>query len=286
MKMRHYHSLIIFGVLAQRSGAFKLGYYHRNAIVGGASGGGGGGVFLSRPSGGGCGTGARRDLTVVGLIGAGFSRGERRIPGAFREDLGGLESMGVRGVDGVSADHNAANGDGAATAAAVGSSDASASVDDDAFAPSDPSRKAAVLEAAYAQCDKITSIFAKTFYQATKLMNEKQRKAVWAIYVWCRRTDDLVDGPRAMMNIEGMKTDLVAWEERLYDVWEGESRDSLDMCLYDTKLKYPDMEMEPFLDMIKGMAMDTPGDLGKNRYVCPFFVWSGRQARTQARSRK
>ena len=52
---------------------------------------------------------------------------------------------------------------------------------------------------------KITGIFAKTFYQATKLMSEKQRKAVWAIYVWCRRTDDLVDGPRAMMNTDLMK---------------------------------------------------------------------------------
>ena len=48
-------------------------------------------------------------------------------------------------------------------------------------------------------------------------------------------------------------------------MWDGKSRDSLDLCLYDTKLKYPEMEIEPFLDMIKGMAMDTPGDLGKNR---------------------
>lgn len=58
---------------------------------------------------------------------------------------------------------------------------------------------------------------------------------------------------------------MAAWEERLYEVWDGKSRDSLDLCLYDTKLKYPEMEIEPFLDMIKGMAMDTPGDLGKNR---------------------
>ena len=133
------------------------------------------------------------------------------------------------------------------------------------MAPADPERLGPVLEAAYGQCDKITSIFAKTFYQATKLMTEKQRKAVWAIYVWCRRTDDLVDGPRAMMNTDVMKADLAAWEERLYEVWEGKCRDSLDLCLYDTKLKYPEMEIEPYLDMIKGMAMDTPGELGKNR---------------------
>ena len=55
------------------------------------------------------------------------------------------------------------------------------------------------------QCKKITSIFAKTFYLGTKLMEEEQKTAVWAIYVWCRRTDDLVDGPRALMNPEAMK---------------------------------------------------------------------------------
>jgi hypothetical protein len=30
-------------------------------------------------------------------------------------------------------------------------------------------------------------------------MPDDARKAVWAIYVWCRRTDDIVDGPRAMV---------------------------------------------------------------------------------------
>jgi len=27
--------------------------------------------------------------------------------------------------------------------------------------------------------------------------NEAKRRAIWAIYVWCRRTDELVDGPGA-----------------------------------------------------------------------------------------
>jgi len=130
----------------------------------------------------------------------------------------------------------------------------------------EPTRAAGVLDAAYQQCESITKVFAKTFYLGTRLMTEEQKKAVWAIYVWCRRTDDLVDGPRALMNTAVLKADLAAWEERLYEVWDGKPQDSLDLALLDTKLKYPTLDINPFLDMIKGMAMDTPGELGKDRY--------------------
>lgn len=54
-----------------------------------------------------------------------------------------------------------------------------------------------MLDEAYARCGKVTSEFAKTFYLGTQLMTPEQAKAIWAIYVWCRRTDELVDGPNA-----------------------------------------------------------------------------------------
>lgn len=54
-----------------------------------------------------------------------------------------------------------------------------------------------LLEQAYERCSTVTSEYAKTFYLGTQLMTPAQSKAVWAIYVWCRRTDELVDGPNA-----------------------------------------------------------------------------------------
>lgn len=54
-----------------------------------------------------------------------------------------------------------------------------------------------VLEDAYVRCGEVTSEYAKTFYLGTQLMTPQQAKAIWAIYVWCRRTDELVDGPNA-----------------------------------------------------------------------------------------
>lgn len=54
-----------------------------------------------------------------------------------------------------------------------------------------------ILDDAYDRCGLVTSEYAKTFYLGTKLMTPEKAKAVWAIYVWCRRTDELVDGPNA-----------------------------------------------------------------------------------------
>jgi phytoene synthase len=54
-----------------------------------------------------------------------------------------------------------------------------------------------LLEQAYGRCAEVTSEYAKTFYLGTQLMTPQQAKAIWAIYVWCRRTDELVDGPNA-----------------------------------------------------------------------------------------
>ncbi|KAJ7009466.1 hypothetical protein NC653_000219 [Populus alba x Populus x berolinensis] len=49
----------------------------------------------------------------------------------------------------------------------------------------------------------------------TRLMTEERQKATWAIYVWCRRTDELVDGPNAVLMSTAV---LDRWEERLQDM--------------------------------------------------------------------
>ena len=54
-----------------------------------------------------------------------------------------------------------------------------------------------VLDDAYKRAGIVTAEYAKTFYLGTKLMTPEKARAVWAIYVWCRRTDELVDGPNA-----------------------------------------------------------------------------------------
>eukprot|EP01082_Thalassiosira_pseudonana_P015986 g14156.t1 g14156 contig9:1292092-1293810(-) len=90
-----------------------------------------------------------------------------------------------------------------------------------------------LLSRAYEESGIVTSAFAKTFYLGTQVLPEPSMKAIWAIYVWCRRTDEIVDAPRPAAhdpNAE-MLTDLSEWE----------------------------------IHMIRGMLMDIPG-LGQERY--------------------
>ncbi|KAL5708505.1 hypothetical protein ACHQM5_019296 [Ranunculus cassubicifolius] len=111
----------------------------------------------------------------------------------------------------------------------------------------------AFLEEAYERCRHICAEYAKTFYLGTLLMTEERQKAIWAIYVWCRRTDELVDGPNAIHMSAAV---LDGWQERLHDIFNGRPYDMLDAALTDTIFKFP-MDIKPFMDMIEGMRMDT-----------------------------
>ena len=124
----------------------------------------------------------------------------------------------------------------------------------------------ALLDKAYEESGRVTEAFAKTFYLGTQLLPKDAAKAIWAIYVWCRRTDEIVDAPRESEGDDEMLNDLSAWEIRLEELFTyGKVYDVLDLCLLDCKIKYPSMPIQPFDDMIRGMLMDIPG-LGQERY--------------------
>ncbi|KAJ7980560.1 Phytoene synthase [Quillaja saponaria] len=84
-------------------------------------------------------------------------------------------------------------------------------------------------------------------------MTEERQRAIWAIYVWCRRTDELVDGPNAVYMSSSV---LDRWEETLQDIFDGRPYDMLDAALSNTVSKFP-LDIMPFRDMIEGMRMDT-----------------------------
>ncbi|XP_074290095.1 phytoene synthase 2, chloroplastic isoform X2 [Silene latifolia] len=115
-----------------------------------------------------------------------------------------------------------------------------------------------LLGEAYDRCGEVCAEYAKTFYLGTLLMTPEKRRAIWAIYVWCRRTDELVDGPNAS---HITATALDRWESRLEDLFSGCPFDMLDAALSNTVAKFP-IDIQPFKDMIEGMRMD----LRKSRY--------------------
>jgi phytoene synthase len=111
---------------------------------------------------------------------------------------------------------------------------------------------------AYEHCRQITAEYAKTFYLGTLLMPKQKRKAIWAIYAWCRRTDELVDGSESKYTT--IET-LAQWEQQLESMFAGQPVEKTDVALVDTIARFP-LDIEPFRDMIAGQRMD----LHCNRY--------------------
>jgi 15-cis-phytoene synthase len=123
---------------------------------------------------------------------------------------------------------------------------------------SPPSQSLSSVEDAYELCRRVTAKYSKTFYMGTLLMAPAKRRAIWAVYLWCRRTDELVDGPQAQFTSE--KT-LDRWEAQLESIFAGCPVDDEDVALVDTLEQFP-LEIQPFKDMIAGQRMD----LHRSRY--------------------
>ncbi len=118
------------------------------------------------------------------------------------------------------------------------------------------------LDQAYEICRKETQQWAKTFYLGTLLLPQEKRKAIWAIYVWCRRTDEIMDSVEASTKSQDELSDnLDEWEENTKNVFKGNIKSELDAVLLDTINKFP-QSIQPYLDMIDGQRMD----LNKFRY--------------------
>ncbi|AHJ28779.1 Phytoene synthase [Nodularia spumigena CCY9414] len=90
------------------------------------------------------------------------------------------------------------------------------------------------------------------------LLSEEKRPAIWAIYAWCRRTDELVDGPGSAMTTPET---LDLWEKQLESIFAGQPVENYDVALADTVRRFP-MDIQPFRDMIAGQQMD----LYRSRY--------------------
>ncbi|MFM9004078.1 MAG: phytoene/squalene synthase family protein [Flavobacteriales bacterium] len=65
------------------------------------------------------------------------------------------------------------------------------------------------LEVAYSYCKNITAIHSKSFYMASSLLSPSKRRAVRALYAFCRTTDDIVDNAS-----NAGDADLRAWRDQ------------------------------------------------------------------------
>ncbi|AIY06681.1 phytoene synthase [Planococcus sp. PAMC 21323] len=113
------------------------------------------------------------------------------------------------------------------------------------------------LKDAYTSCEKIIAMHSKSFYKAFSLLPKEKRKAVWAVYAFCRTVDDIVDeGSNSREELEQFKTDFQVFLTGDYDI-----ENPMWVALADVFEKH-DMDVEAFSGLITGQEMD----LTINRY--------------------
>jgi phytoene synthase len=128
------------------------------------------------------------------------------------------------------------------------------------YTPSAGSRPAnsdaALLKIAYAHCRKITAIHSRSFYLASSLLPAAKRRAVWALYAFCRISDDIVDQPGRNGNIA-----LANWRRRML-ASNPPPDDRVALAWVDTQARYgiPLRYAEQLIDGVTA-------DLHRTRYT-------------------
>jgi 15-cis-phytoene synthase len=98
-------------------------------------------------------------------------------------------------------------------------------------------------------CRNVTRIHARTFFFASHLLPTKRRRAIQAVYAYCRIADDLVD--RAMKaGGTHVAEALNAWEAELCD-----PRHPVAIAFAEARACY-DIPLEPVHDLLAGIRMD------------------------------
>lgn len=113
---------------------------------------------------------------------------------------------------------------------------------------------------AYKQCEDLIKQHSTSFYQGFSVLSKEKRRAVWAVYAFCRIVDDLVD---EASNITEAKEEL----DRFLTEFQHFLKEDFDenhfmwVALHHVFRTY-EMDSLPFYDLIRGQQQD----LWKVRY--------------------
>ncbi len=131
---------------------------------------------------------------------------------------------------------------------------------------------AGVMEA-YEYCQEITRHASKTFYWGSIFLPPLKRRAIWAVYAFCRVVDDIVDESTAITDklypghLSGSKDpvrELDRWRRTLERIYQrgGTNDGPIQRAWSDMLEQYP-VPIEPALELLQGVEMD----LTQRRYA-------------------
>jgi 15-cis-phytoene synthase len=106
-----------------------------------------------------------------------------------------------------------------------------------------------VLKRAYADCRELTALHSRSFYLASCLLPAAKRPAIWALYAFCRMSDDIVDQPAADVNAV-----LAHWRRRMLGC-SPRPDDLVALAWADTQAHY-DIPLRYAEQLIDGVATD------------------------------
>ena len=109
------------------------------------------------------------------------------------------------------------------------------------------------LRAAYGTCREITQVASKTFYLASLFLAPEKRRAVWAVYAFCRTADDLVDTSRPAAERLARIDEL---EHKLLAAASGSVTEPIFVA-YANAAQTFDIPLEPALALLRGARMDV-----------------------------
>ena len=113
----------------------------------------------------------------------------------------------------------------------------------------------AALVASYAAAERVTAEWARSFYFASRFLPDEKRRAVFALYDYCRYADNLVDH-RGDRPAERVRAELGALGAAIRRMYHGQRPgDPRWLALWDTLGRYA-IPLEPLLDLLDGVAMD------------------------------
>ena len=112
------------------------------------------------------------------------------------------------------------------------------------------------LEQAYTACAKITAEHSRTFYLASAMLPPEKRRAVRALYAFCRVSDDMVDRAQADPSAK-----LEEWRQRAV-MGEGDGQDAVILAWTDARREFQ-IPWRYAEQLIHGVAQD----LSKKRYA-------------------
>jgi phytoene synthase len=109
------------------------------------------------------------------------------------------------------------------------------------------------LDACYRHCGEIARAHSKSFYLSSRFLPFAKRRAVWAVYAFCRTADDLADGDGPA----GERLAAIdAWEAELRAAYAGSANDPIFVAFADAVARY-DVPLEAALDLLRGARMDV-----------------------------